>query len=234
MFLKLSWSSLANSSNSFDPPSCSLLETHLLSQHDLFFLLFIFNSNSFASTKSSSRNTLTASLTTALTSSITSDIPHHMLVPLAVGVNLDLHASTACINLHCKRGFSAATKVADIPRTAPSHNLHHVTGLAAGARVHFTCRRAVCLQPVLFVSVPVSDFSKHSCIYWYGVVASRHLSLIENYRDRPVLWNPTLFEYKDKNKTNNAWAEIAEELRINKAEVQSKMRNVTTQYNTGN
>lgn len=50
--------------------------------------------------------------------------------------------------------------------------------------------------------------------------------LIELYRERerPVLWNQNLPAFKDKNKKISAWSDIHEELNINKAELQTKIR----------
>ncbi|KAF7273327.1 hypothetical protein GWI33_013962 [Rhynchophorus ferrugineus] len=36
------------------------------------------------------------------------------------------------------------------------------------------------------------------------------LQLIEAYRERPVLWNSTDFYYKDRNRKEDAWKELAE------------------------
>ncbi|GBO10294.1 hypothetical protein AVEN_135557-1 [Araneus ventricosus] len=56
------------------------------------------------------------------------------------------------------------------------------------------------------------------------------LTLIELFRQRPDLWDETRAEFKDKNKKNIAWNEIAEEMKVNKAEAQAKFRNITSQF----
>ncbi|KAG8277075.1 hypothetical protein J6590_049984 [Homalodisca vitripennis] len=60
------------------------------------------------------------------------------------------------------------------------------------------------------------------------------LKLIEMYRERPLLWNATNSFYKDKNKKNYAWLEIADELIATKADVKTKIRNLTTQFKREN
>lgn len=56
------------------------------------------------------------------------------------------------------------------------------------------------------------------------------LTLIELYRERPVLWNQCLSDFKNKNLKNYAWNEISKEIKISKSEVQSKMRNLITTF----
>lgn len=55
--------------------------------------------------------------------------------------------------------------------------------------------------------------------------------LIDLYREQPVLWDQTLAEYKDKNRKNYAWNDISRELKLSKAEVQSKIRGLIYQFN---
>ncbi|KAG8306592.1 hypothetical protein J6590_043393 [Homalodisca vitripennis] len=56
------------------------------------------------------------------------------------------------------------------------------------------------------------------------------LKLIQMYRERQLLWNATNSFYKDKNKKNYARLEIADELIATKADVKTKIRNLTTQF----
>ncbi|KAJ8874166.1 hypothetical protein PR048_025008 [Dryococelus australis] len=59
------------------------------------------------------------------------------------------------------------------------------------------------------------------------------ITFIELFRERPVLWDKTRPEFKDENKKNDAWIEIGEEMQINKAEVQAKLRNLTSHFYRG-
>jgi hypothetical protein len=59
-------------------------------------------------------------------------------------------------------------------------------------------------------------------------VRSKISELIELYRSREVLWNPKHPSFKDKNLKNYAWGEIAVQLQVDKFEVQTKMKNLTT------
>ncbi|GBM65121.1 hypothetical protein AVEN_70840-1 [Araneus ventricosus] len=56
------------------------------------------------------------------------------------------------------------------------------------------------------------------------------ITLIELFREEPVLWDQTKNEVEDKNKKKNGWTEIAEELKINKLEVQIKVREIISQF----
>lgn len=56
------------------------------------------------------------------------------------------------------------------------------------------------------------------------------IMLIELFRERPVLWNQTIPEFKDRNKKNYTWNEIAMEMKVSKMEVQPKMRKLTRQF----
>lgn len=54
------------------------------------------------------------------------------------------------------------------------------------------------------------------------------LELIEMYRLRPVLWNCRLSEYKDRNKRHDAFVEIADNFKTDKAEVEKKIKSLLT------
>lgn len=56
------------------------------------------------------------------------------------------------------------------------------------------------------------------------------ITLIELFREKPVLWNQALSDFKNKNLKNYAWNEISQEIKVNKPEVQSKMRNLITTF----
>lgn len=56
------------------------------------------------------------------------------------------------------------------------------------------------------------------------------IQLIELYRERPVLWDPTNPEFKNKNLKNNAWSEIAFAIKLAQSEVKLKIRYVIGQF----
>ncbi|KAJ8929167.1 hypothetical protein NQ314_018170 [Rhamnusium bicolor] len=56
------------------------------------------------------------------------------------------------------------------------------------------------------------------------------MSLIDLYRDRPVLWNCRLKEYKDRNKRHDAFVEIAVSFGGGKEEVERKLKNLICQF----
>lgn len=56
------------------------------------------------------------------------------------------------------------------------------------------------------------------------------LKLIDLYRDKPVLWNQTHCDYKNKRKRFAAWADISNELNIDKGELEKKIKNVNSQF----
>ncbi|XP_069673312.1 uncharacterized protein [Periplaneta americana] len=56
------------------------------------------------------------------------------------------------------------------------------------------------------------------------------MSLIELYRDRPVLWDSRLKGYKDRNKRHNALMEIANSLGVGKEEVERKLKNLICHF----
>ncbi|KAF5283942.1 hypothetical protein FQA39_LY17194 [Lamprigera yunnana] len=54
--------------------------------------------------------------------------------------------------------------------------------------------------------------------------------LIELYRDRPVLWDCRLKEYKDRNKKQDALQEIADTFGVDKQVVEKKIKNVVCHF----
>lgn len=56
------------------------------------------------------------------------------------------------------------------------------------------------------------------------------LKLIEMYRDRPVLWDCRLSEYKDSNKRHDAFTEIAVAFEVDKTEIEKKIRGLLTVF----
>lgn len=52
------------------------------------------------------------------------------------------------------------------------------------------------------------------------------LTLIEQYRSRPVLWDCKLKEYKDRNKRHDAFSEIAVGFGVKKEEIERKLKNL--------
>ncbi|CAH1106316.1 unnamed protein product [Psylliodes chrysocephalus] len=52
------------------------------------------------------------------------------------------------------------------------------------------------------------------------------MPLIDLYRDRPVMWNCRLKEYKDRNKRHDAVIEIAVSFGVEKEEVERKLKNL--------
>lgn len=54
--------------------------------------------------------------------------------------------------------------------------------------------------------------------------------LIELFREHPVLWDSKHFEYKMRNKKQDAWNEIALEMQLDRNEVEKKMRCLIGQY----
>ncbi|KAG5863501.1 hypothetical protein JTB14_017424 [Gonioctena quinquepunctata] len=51
------------------------------------------------------------------------------------------------------------------------------------------------------------------------------LTLIDMYRVRPILWDPTQMEYRNKNKTHDMMMEIAVASAIDKGDVEKKIAN---------
>lgn len=60
------------------------------------------------------------------------------------------------------------------------------------------------------------------------------IHLIDLYRERPVLWDPTNADFKDRNLKNYGWTEIAQGLRMAKVEVKNKMTKVIGQFQREN
>lgn len=54
--------------------------------------------------------------------------------------------------------------------------------------------------------------------------------LIELYQQRGMLWDASHKDYKDKNKKNDAWADIAAELNVPQKEVENKMHIIRSQF----
>jgi len=52
------------------------------------------------------------------------------------------------------------------------------------------------------------------------------LSLIDLYRDRPVLWDCRLKQYRNRNKRMDALLEISGRLRVEKEEIERKIKNL--------
>lgn len=59
---------------------------------------------------------------------------------------------------------------------------------------------------------------------------NKHFFLIEMYRDRSLLWDPTNSQYKNKNKRHDGLMEIAISFGIDKLDVEKKMKNVQSQF----
>lgn len=56
------------------------------------------------------------------------------------------------------------------------------------------------------------------------------LQLIDAYRIRPVLWNSSDPFYKNKNKKEDAWRELAELLKTDSAEIKKKMQSLLASF----
>nr|XP_012221800.1 PREDICTED: uncharacterized protein LOC105671868 [Linepithema humile] len=56
------------------------------------------------------------------------------------------------------------------------------------------------------------------------------VKLIECYKEEPVLWNVKLTDYRNKNKKNNAWNNISVKLKIDKMEIERKMKVLLAEY----
>ncbi|KAG5873053.1 hypothetical protein JTB14_007690 [Gonioctena quinquepunctata] len=56
------------------------------------------------------------------------------------------------------------------------------------------------------------------------------LTLIDLYRVRPILWDPTQMEYRNKNKRHDMMMEIAVALAIDKGDVEKKIKNLQTTF----
>lgn len=54
--------------------------------------------------------------------------------------------------------------------------------------------------------------------------------LIEQYREKRVLWDPTVMEFKDRNKKHDAWAELGAGMNTDAMEVEKKMRALIGQF----
>ena len=56
------------------------------------------------------------------------------------------------------------------------------------------------------------------------------VKLIECYKEEPVLWNVKLTDYRNKNKKNDAWNNISAKFKIDKMEIERKMKVLLAQY----
>jgi hypothetical protein len=56
------------------------------------------------------------------------------------------------------------------------------------------------------------------------------ISLIELYRNRPVLWDCRLKEYKDRNKRYDTLVEIAVSFGVGEGEVERKLKNLICHF----
>jgi len=56
------------------------------------------------------------------------------------------------------------------------------------------------------------------------------LKLIELYRDRPVLWDCRLSDYKNRNKRADALLEISVSFGVTKEEVERKLKNLVSHF----
>ncbi|KAG5875074.1 hypothetical protein JTB14_004807 [Gonioctena quinquepunctata] len=56
------------------------------------------------------------------------------------------------------------------------------------------------------------------------------LTLIDMYRVRPILWDPTQMEYGNKNKRHDMMMEIAVALAIDEGDVEKKIKNLQTTF----
>jgi len=56
------------------------------------------------------------------------------------------------------------------------------------------------------------------------------LELIELYRLRPILWNCKLNDYKNRNKRQDTFNEIATLMNIDKDEVERKIKNLSSHF----
>lgn len=89
--------------------------------------------------------------------------------------------------------------------------------------------------------------SVHSCSLLYADVFPRRsemeglendsawdrdaiINLIELFREQPALWDATCPDYKIRNKKHDAWSSIALEMKMDRAEVERKMRCLIGQF----
>lgn len=60
------------------------------------------------------------------------------------------------------------------------------------------------------------------------------IKLIELFRDYPVLWDAKVADYKNRNKKHDAWNDIALAMKVERSEVEKKMRCLIGQYQRNN
>ena len=56
------------------------------------------------------------------------------------------------------------------------------------------------------------------------------MQLIELFQSKPLLWDSSIKEYKDRNKKNDAFEEISQALNIPKKDVETKIHVLRTQF----
>ncbi|KAJ0173650.1 hypothetical protein K1T71_010799 [Dendrolimus kikuchii] len=56
------------------------------------------------------------------------------------------------------------------------------------------------------------------------------MQLIELFQSRPLLWDSSTDEYKDKNKKNDAWEEISQTLNVSRKDVETKVHVLRSQF----
>ncbi|XP_048006247.1 uncharacterized protein LOC125241694 [Leguminivora glycinivorella] len=64
--------------------------------------------------------------------------------------------------------------------------------------------------------------------------SSEVLQFIENYRNEPVIWNPKNVHHKNKNKVNDAWSRIAENMHVPISELKRKKESLMTSFRIHN
>ncbi|KAF5299150.1 hypothetical protein FQA39_LY02323 [Lamprigera yunnana] len=79
----------------------------------------------------------------------------------------------------------------------------------------------------LVLADPVVAEAQYLVMEWTN---AKVCELIELYRDRPVLWDCRLKEYKDRNKKQDALQEIADTFGVDKQVVEKKIKNVVCHF----
>lgn len=54
--------------------------------------------------------------------------------------------------------------------------------------------------------------------------------LIEGYRERRLLWDPLMDDFKNRNKRHDAWAELDQIISVESGESEKKMRKLVSQF----
>lgn len=73
----------------------------------------------------------------------------------------------------------------------------------------------------------VAETAQYLVMEWTN---AKVCELIELYRDRPVLWDCRLKEYKDRNKKQDALQEIADTFGVDKQVVEKKIKNLVCHF----